>query len=40
MIVDQVYEGFIVELKDLKLSKQEKIIKQVIEAIKCFKTQV
>ena len=40
MIVDQVYEGFIVELKDLKLSKQEKIIKQVNEAIKCIKTQV
>ena len=40
MIVDQVYEGFTVELKDLKLSKQEKIIKQVNDAIECIDTQV
>ena len=40
MIVDQVYEGFTVELNDLKLSKQEMIIKQVNEAIKCIDTQV
>ena len=34
-IIGQEYEGFMMELEDLKLCIQENIIKQVNEKIKC-----
>ena len=36
MIIGQEYEGFMMKLKDLKLSTQENVIKQVNETFECY----